>query len=75
MRMNKKILIVDDTKAWLLFHEELINHLYGETFEITTAGSAFEAMKIIKQNIIEPFSLIITDLQNQFVVILLLLII
>ncbi len=65
MRMNKKILIVDDTKAWLLFHEELINHLYGETFEITTAGSASEAMKIIKQNINEPFSLIITDLQME----------
>lgn len=65
MRMNKKILIVDDTKAWLLFHEELISHLYGETFEITTTGSASEAMKIIKQNINEPFSLIITDLQME----------
>ena len=63
--MHKKILLVDDTKAWLLFHRELINQLYGDLFEITTANSASEALSVIKHNINEPFALIITDLQME----------
>ena len=63
--MYKKLLIVDDTKAWRMFHIELINQLYGETFDITVAASAAEALNIIKHNIEEPFSLIMTDLQME----------
>ncbi|MCD7878375.1 MAG: response regulator, partial [Candidatus Gastranaerophilales bacterium] len=65
--MKKKILIVDDTKSWLVFHKKLINDLYGDLFEITTAESAFDALKIIKHNIDNPFCLIITDLQMEFI--------
>ena len=63
--MNKKILIVDDTKSWLMFHKELINQLYNETFELTFANSANEALSIIKHNTDNPFSIIITDLQME----------
>lgn len=63
--MHKKILIVDDTKAWLLFHRELIHQLYGDLFEITTADSAAEALNIIKHNTDDHFALIITDLQME----------
>ena len=63
--MVKKILIVDDTKSWLLFHTEIIRNLYGNLFEITTANSAKEALDIIKHNIENPFMLIMTDLQME----------
>ena len=63
--MKKKILITDDTSSWLLFHKELIEELYGNLFEVTTASSAFEALDIIKHNTDDPFVLIITDLQME----------
>ena len=63
--MNRRILIVDDTKAWLMFHRELIVQLYGNTFEITTASSASEALDIVRHNISNPFCLIISDLQME----------
>ncbi|MBQ3642567.1 response regulator [bacterium] len=63
--MNKKILIVDDSQAWLSFHKELITDLYGDIFEITTANSAFEAYEIIRKNIDNPFCLVITDMQME----------
>ena len=63
--MNRRILIVDDTKAWRLFHQELIVQLYGNIFEITTASSASEAIDIVRHNIENPFALIISDLQME----------
>ncbi len=63
--MYKKLLIVDDTKAWRLFHIELIKQLYGEIFDITVANSATEALNIIRHNTDNPFSIIITDLQME----------
>ena len=63
--MQKKILIVDDTKSWLLFHKDLIHQLYGDLFEIITADSATEAMDVIRHNSENPFCLIISDLQME----------
>ena len=63
--MQNKILIVDDTKAWLSFHKEVIQGLYGDLFEITTADSATEAMDILRHNAETPFCLIISDLQME----------
>lgn len=63
--MNKRILIVDDTPAWRLFHIELIKQLYADTFEIDTANCAFDAFEIIKNNISNPYDLIISDLQME----------
>ncbi len=63
--MTKKILITDDTSSWLKFHKELIEELYGNMFEVTTASSAFEALDIIKHNTENPFILILTDLQME----------
>lgn len=62
--MNR-ILIVDDTKSWILFHTETIAQLYGDIFHITTADSAREAVDIIKHNMDNPFDVIITDLQME----------
>jgi len=63
--MNNRILIVDDTRAWLLFHQELIFQLYGNTFEIVTANSANEALNIMKENVSNPFCMVISDLQME----------
>lgn len=63
--MLRKVLIVDDTNAWLIFHQELIHQLYGNIFEITTASSAAEALEIIRKNTSCPFCTIITDLQME----------
>ena len=62
--MNR-ILIVDDTKSWILFHTETIKQLYGDIFDITVAESATQAIDIVKHNIDNPFDLIITDLQME----------
>ena len=65
--MQKKILLVDDTKSWLVFHKEVIHSLYGDMFEIATADSASEALNIIRHNTENPFCLIISDLQMETV--------
>ncbi len=63
--MHKKILIVDDSKTWQLFHKDLIEQLYGDLFNITFADSAAEAFNIISNNINTPFCLVISDLQME----------
>lgn len=63
--MKEKILIVDDTSAWRYFHRELIEEMYGDFFEIVTASSATEAVDVVRHNIENPFTLIITDLQME----------
>ena len=63
--MNKRILIADDSMSWLSFHKELITDLYGGLFEIVTANGANEAYDIIRRNIDNPFSIIITDMQME----------
>ena len=63
--MKNKILIVDDSSAWIEFHTKLIKDLYGKLFDITTASSASEALNIIKKNSDFPFALIISDMQME----------
>ena len=62
--MNR-ILIVDDTKTWLVFHKTTIESAFGDFFEITTADCAKDALNIIKRNVSNPFDVIITDLQME----------
>ncbi len=63
--MKNRILIVDDSESWLMFHKTLIEELYGDLFELTLARSAEEAYNIVRQNINNPFNLIITDMQME----------
>lgn len=63
--MNNRILIVDDTKSWQVFHKDLIRNLYGDRFGITTASSAGEAYELICKNSDNPFLLVMTDLQME----------
>ncbi len=63
--MQKRVLIVDDTKSWQEFNKKLILQIYGNLFEITTASSAKEALNIFRHNIENPFTFILTDLQME----------
>ncbi len=63
--MNKKILIVDDLKSWVMIHKTLLKHLFEEKVEIQSAVSAKEALNVLKENIKIPFDLILTDLQME----------
>ena len=63
--MKNRILIVDDSESWLMFHKTLIEELYGDLFELTLARLAEEAYNIVRQNINNPFNLIITDMQME----------
>ena len=63
--MKNKILIVDDSQSWLMFHKSVIEELYGDLFELTFASSAEEAYTLLIQNIDSPFNMIITDMQME----------
>lgn len=62
--MNR-ILIVDDTKSWIIFHKNTINSIFGDYFKITVTSCAKDALNIIRKNISNPFDIIITDLQME----------
>lgn len=64
--MSKKILIVDDTRSWQIFHKDLIQQLYGDMFEFHYASSAREGYQLVLQNADSPFDIILTDLQMEF---------
>ncbi len=63
--MQKKILITDDTKTWLYFHQETIKELYNDTFDIQMCDSAVQAYNLVQRNKTNPFDIIITDLQME----------
>ena len=63
--MRNRVLIVDDSQSWLMFHKSVIEELYGDLFELTFAHSAEEAYTLVRQNIDSPFNMIITDMQME----------
>ena len=63
--MTQKILVVDDSRGWLNYHVAALEQIYGEKFTIETAISAREGYDMIYNNIAEPYSLIISDLQME----------
>ncbi len=63
--MNKKILIVDDSRGWLDYHQAALNEIYGAEFAVVTANSARSGYDTVYNNLKEPFDLIISDLQME----------
>ena len=63
--MAKKILVVDDSRSWLDYHKSLLEKIYGEEFIVETANSARNGYDMIYNNLKEPYSLIVTDLQME----------
>ena len=65
----KKILIVDDSPAWRVFHKNNIEEIFIETdesdYQIDLAVSAREGYDFVMQNNDSPYDLIISDLQME----------
>lgn len=63
---QKKILIVDDSRGWLDYHQASLKEIYGTEFAIETANSARAGYDIVYNNLKTPYSLIISDLQMEW---------
>jgi len=61
----KKILVVDDSRGWLNFHQTALNEIYGDSICIEMADSARAGYDAIYANLKEPYALIISDLQME----------
>ncbi len=65
----KKILVVDDSPAWRVFHktnlEEVFIELNDENYNIDIASSGKEGYDFVIQNNNSPYDLIISDLQME----------
>ncbi len=58
MMESRKLLVVDDE---LLIRDLLYDHFTGKDYQITTAQSAEDALKILEKN--DNFDLVLTDLK------------
>lgn len=63
---EKKILIVDDSRGWLDYHQASLKKIYGEEFVLEIANSARAGYDIVYNNLKTPYSLIISDLQMEW---------
>lgn len=63
--MAKKILIVDDSKGWLDYHSDVLGNIYGDKYDLEKAYCARQAYDMVYNNLKEPYSLIVTDLQME----------
>lgn len=63
---EKKILIVDDSRGWLDYHQASLKEIYGEEFVLETANSARAGYDIVYNNLKNPYALIISDLQMEW---------
>lgn len=62
---QKKILIVDDSRGWVEFHQKALEDIYGDKITTVTAYSAREGYDCVYNHMNQPFDLIITDLQME----------
>lgn len=63
--MQKKILIVDDSKGWLDYHKSALTQIFGDKYILETAYSGREGYNAVYNNLNEPYALIISDLQME----------
>lgn len=61
----KKVLIVDDSKKWVLYHESAVRELFNNEVEIDTAFSAKDGVDKLTLSIDEPYDFILTDMQME----------
>lgn len=64
-KSQKKILIVDDSRGWLDYHQTALKEIYGNKFITDRANSAREGYDAVYNNMKEPYALIISDLQME----------
>ena len=49
--MKKRILIVDDSSRWVLYHKDAVREIFGGEAEIDTASSAKEGVERLMSSI------------------------
>jgi len=62
---EKKILIVDDSKGWLDYHQAALVEFFGDEFTIERADSGRSGYNMVYNNLKSPYALIISDLQME----------
>lgn len=60
-----KILIVDDSPKWIMYHESAIKELFGNKAIIETADCAKKGVEKLTLSIDEPYDIILTDMQME----------
>lgn len=63
--MIKKLLVVDDSASWRMFHTSALMKIFEGNCELVTASSAQEGLKLIHDNKSKPFDIILSDLQME----------
>lgn len=63
--MKKRILIVDDSSKWVLYHKDAVREIFGGEAEIDTASSAKEGVERLMSSIDCPYDFIFTDMQME----------
>ena len=63
--MKPRILIVDDSSRWVLFHESAVRQIFNNNVDIETAYSAKEGVEKLTASIDEPYNFILTDMQME----------
>ena len=63
--MKKRVLIVDDSSKWVLYHKHAIREIFKDGAEIVTASSAQEGVEKITSSIDTPYDFVLTDMQME----------
>ena len=60
-----KILIVDDSPKWIMYHESAIREIFDDKVFIDTADCAKKGVEKLTLSIDEPYDFILTDMQME----------
>ena len=63
--MKPRILIVDDSNRWVVFHEGAVRQVFDNNVEIEIANSAKEGVERLTASIDAPYDFILTDMQME----------
>ncbi len=63
--MKKRVLIVDDSSKWILYHKDAVREIFKNDVEIDTAYSAKEGVEKLMSSIDAPYDFILTDMQME----------
>ncbi len=64
-KFMKRVLIVDDSNKWVLYHKSALREIFNDNIEIETANSAQEAVERLMASIDTPYDFILTDMQME----------
>ena len=60
-----KILIVDDSQKWIMWHESAVREIFSNNVIIDTADCAKKGVEKLTVSIDEPYDFIFTDMQME----------